>query len=158
MAAARFDVLTMVGLLEKTVPKNYEIGLEIIGKPAHFSQQMFLDQIMENIYKFLAEGIHTVVHGFSGLAVYTEGIADMRTTAGVNLLTTYIMLDHEIDAEYIHVHSGTEYRSSGNITNDEKDKNLTILRTNLVETQSDSSPCDNIGIENLPSPSMGVLI
>lgn len=68
MAAFKGNLETMRGLLEKVVPKEYGIGLEVIGKVEHFQDSESLGKIADNVHS-LAKGAHIIIHGFSGLTV-----------------------------------------------------------------------------------------
>jgi sugar phosphate isomerase/epimerase len=152
MAAFKGDIQTMMDLLDSTVGKRYEVGLEVIGKPEHFQGTEYFDKIRENL-KSVANGVPRVVHGFSGLQVYESGMADMRTLEGRRLLKTYLGLAREIGADYVHVHSGAGYRRIG--TCKEKGMELNKVRLNLLGCLKESNATCQIGIENLPAPSMG---
>lgn len=152
MAANSKDVELMLYLLERTVPKNYEIGLEIIGKADHFKKPEDMAKIVENITK-LAKGAYLSVHGFSGLAVYESGLADMtKEESGGKLLDAYSDIADKTRANYVHVHSGAGYKGINNAPKDRKGE-LNKIRNILLSRASRSKI--PIGIENLPSPSMG---
>lgn len=152
MAAKSKDVELMLNLLEKTVPKKYESGLEIIGKADHFKNPEEIAKIVENITG-LAKGAYLSVHGFSGLEVYESGLADMREEkSGGKLLDTYLDIADKIGANYIHIHSGAGYKGINKALKDKKEE-LNKIRNILLSRASKSKV--PIGIENLPSPSMG---
>ncbi|OGJ13349.1 hypothetical protein A3K82_00430 [Candidatus Pacearchaeota archaeon RBG_19FT_COMBO_34_9] len=151
--AFRGDVETMFSLLKEEVLKKYPgkfgIGLEIGGKPEHFTNQESLEKIVKNI-KEVAGGAKTIVHGFSGLAIYTEGIADMSKDVGKNLLATYVDLAKKLKSNYVHVHGAIGYH--GIKTPEDKPEVLNKVRKNLLWGLENSEGI-SIGIENLPTPS-----
>lgn len=147
MAANINDVRTMMDLLEKTVAGKYPIGLEIIGKPEHFQKEEYLNQIKENMMSFSGE---IVVHGFSFIQVYESGLANMSTKVGKQLLDTYVALADDIGATYVHVHGGAGYKIS--ISDKQSREELEKIRNNLLSVfRTDIK----IGVENVPTPSMG---
>jgi len=154
MGVFKKDVETMVSLLQRTVPKSYEIGLDIIGKTEHFQEAEYLERIAENLKALSAVGVHLSVHGFSGLDVYESGLGDMRNVAGKRLLLTYLRLAADINAEYVHVHSGAGYKVS--LPVEKKQEHLLKVRQHLINCVV-SYPRIKVGIENLPSPSAGDL-
>ncbi len=170
MAAFKDDVETMFSLLERTVGNKHEIGVELIGKHEHFhgpEKEEFLERIVENINS-IAEGSYIVVHGFSGLPVYREGIADMRTDVGKELLSTYLLLGEKVKAPYIHVHTAAGYRGEEK-SPEEKEKAAIEIQQNLMRTYMGHGDtvrrCNAqynhemmVGIENLPTPSTGDLV
>ncbi len=150
MAAFKGDVETMFGLLERTVGRRHQIGLEIIGKLEHFQNEESLGKMKDNLCA-VAKGAHLVVHGFSGLAVYENGVGDMRNENGVRLLENYLRVGEDVGAKYVHVHSGAGYK--GTISERARQEGLDKVKHNLVECgRKTSIP---IGIENLPDPLMG---
>lgn len=155
MAAFKGDIETMFSLLEKTVPQQYKIGLEIIGKPSHFIGEYAeenLNKIKNNLEE-IAKGAQIVVHGFSGLDIYETGSADMRTEQGRALLKTYLKLAQDIGAGYVHVHSAAGYRGESNERAKQKAKEQ--IRKNMLGIIRETRVTLNVGIENLPCPSMG---
>ena len=153
MAAYMGDVKTQLGLLEKTVRGKYEIGLEIVGKPEHFQEERHLRKIRDNI-RSVAKGAYVVIHGFSGLQVYESGLSDMRTSKGRKLLETYLKLGRAVDASYVHVHGGAGYKGR-TLTLHEKRVELNKVRENLLYCKRKLSTEFQLGVETLPSPSMG---
>ncbi len=152
MAVNIHDIKTRVDLLERMVGSQYEPGLEIIGLPEHFQKPEYLKQIKENISS-VAKGLYLSVHGFAGLQVYESGLADMSTAKGRELLNTYVALAGDIGAQYVHVHGGAGYK--GQCSTDKKFLILNRIKENLLAVVA-KTDC-KIGIENLPSPSMGDL-
>jgi|GEM_PF-4369952 len=155
MAVDKEDVNIMLGLLERLVGGRYEIGLEIIGKPVHFQEEGYLKQIGDNI-RSVAQGAFLVIHGFSGIQVYESGIADMRTEIGRALLITYLELAKDIGANYIHIHSSAGYKgdrlSRKSIL---KVEAMDKIRVNMISASGLVEAGCPVGIENLPTPSMG---
>lgn len=152
-AAFREDVESKLSLLEDEVVKKYpgefDIGLEIGGLAKHFTNQESLDKIVDNIQS-VASGVKIVVHGFAGLAVYTEGIADMSDNVGKRLLETYIYLGKKLKSSYVHVHGSAGFQGIKEPEN--KPERLKRIRENLLYGLSISEGIP-IGIENLPTPS-----
>lgn len=164
--AFRKDVETMLSVLEKEVD-GFGIGLEIGGRPDHFSSQEGLDKIVENM-KRVAGGIPTVVHGFSGLEVYEidgkkSDIADMSKPTGLNLLKTYIDLAKQLGSHYVHVHGaagwqrkevGEGFKGLSEVVSAQTEARKRI-RANLLEglKYAGKRIKTDIGIENLPDPS-----
>ncbi len=160
MAAFRDDVETMFSLLEKKVnPAKYQIGLEVIGKHKHFYGQESteaLEKIKKNITS-VAKGSYIVVHGFSGLPVYTEGVADMRTDVGRELLETYLRLGESIGAAYVHVHTAAGYRGTEKSVSEKRAEAEKVKQNMFLAVRNTDSKIP-VGIENLPTPSTGDLI
>lgn len=154
-AAFRGDVESRLALLEQEVLNNeqykgkFDIGLEIGGLAKHFTQQESLEKIVENI-KSVAGGVNTVVHGFVGLAVYTEGIADMSDEVGKKLLEIYIELGKKLNSVYAHVHGSAGFQGIKEPV--DKQERLQKIRENLLYGLSISNNIP-IGLENLPTPS-----
>jgi len=155
MAVYKEDVEVMLGLLERMAGGRVDVGLEIIGEPEHFQSEEHLNRIKENIIS-LAEGAYLVVHGFSGIEVYESGLADMRTVKGKELLETYLKLGGDIGAAYVHVHGGAAYRGK-ELHFQEKEKDLEKVRKNLLDSKCRLDVKCKLGIENLPTPSVGDL-
>lgn len=152
-AAYKDDFERMLGLLERTVDKEYEIGLEIKGKPEHFQEERYLDQIKENIIS-VAKGVYLVIHGFSGIEVYESGIGDMRSDEGRKYLEVLLRLGEDTGADYVHVHGGAGYRGA-ELSSQEKREGLDNIRENILSCKNDLDIKYPLGIENLPNPSMG---
>jgi len=106
-AAFNTDVKTMFKLLDEEVlkkhPEKFQIGLEISGTSEHFTNQEHLEAIVDNI-KTIAGGVKTIIHGFSGIEIYTQGIADMSEDVGIKLLNDYVKLGKKLKSKYVHVH------------------------------------------------------
>jgi sugar phosphate isomerase/epimerase len=153
-ACKRDDVETMLRVLERTVKgSGHEFGLEIVGRAGDFQSEEGREATKKNIRE-LASGAYLVVHGFSGLAVYEEGSADMRTETGKQLLDTYVKLGADIGASYVHVHSGAGYRGV-DLKPEVKKAELLKVRRTLESAGYNPRYKGLIGIENLPNPSMG---
>ena len=155
MAVDRKDVNIMMGILERLVGSRHEIGLEIIGEPVHFQKEKYLKKIRDNI-RSIAEGAFLVVHGFSGPQVYESGIADMRTETGRALLIIYLELAKDIGANYVHIHSSAGYKGDrlsreSSLKMEAMDK----VRANMLSASGLVKAGCSVGIENLPTPSMG---
>lgn len=154
-AAWRGDVESRLKLLEDEVLNNenykgkFNIGLEIGGLPKHFTQPEHLEAIVNNI-KSVAGEVKTIVHGFAGLAVYTEGIADMSDEVGKKLINIYIDLGKKLNSSYVHVHGSAGFQGIKDPEN--KIQRLQKIRENLLYGLSISEGIP-IGIENLPTPS-----
>jgi sugar phosphate isomerase/epimerase len=153
-AAFRGDVETIFGTLESEVlkkfPGEFNVGLEIGGKASHFKDAEALEKIVKNINE-IARGVPTIVHGFSGIEIYTEGTADMSKEVGLNLLKTYIALGKKLGSGYVHVHGAVGYKGINNAP-ENKVEVLRRVKANLLEGLKISDGI-NIGIENIPTPS-----
>ncbi len=151
-AANRNDVGTVLSILEKDVleshPGEFNIGLEIYGKMAHFQEEEVLAEMAENI-KSVAGDIRTIVHGIVG-DIYTGEIADISKENGRVLLMAYINLAKKLGSVYVHTHGGIGYR--GLKTPVDKPEVLDKARATLLEGLKASGGIP-IGIENIPSPS-----
>lgn len=151
MAAFRGDVETTFGVLEKALKgTKHKPGLEVIGKADHFQSQETMAKIVQNI-KEVSGNNSVVIHGFSGPAVYESGFGDMRTQSGSELLASYAKLADELNAKYVHVHSGAGHKGK-NYSRQQLSKDISDVRKILLPF---SSKKFILGIENLPSPSMG---
>lgn len=152
MAAKRNDVETVLSVLEREVGKEHKIGLEIIGLARHFQNPESIAEIVKNINE-LAKGAYVSVHGFSGMAVYESGLADMRSEeSGGKLLDIYLDIANKTNAQYVHVHSGAGYKG---ITNAPKNKSADLQKIKNVMLARANKTSIPVGIENLPAPSMG---
>ena len=146
------DIAVMAKILEKYVPKGSR-GLKVIGSAEDFTTQEGLETVRENMKPYV-DSFKIAIHGFSGLAVYTEGLADLTKEAGKNLLDTYIKLGETLNAAYIHLHAAAGYNGNSPClfyTNLDEAKEL-VRRTLIGGQNSTHIP---IGIENLPTPSAG---
>ena len=152
-AAKKGDVQTMYDLLQREVldrhGDRFDIGLEIIGAADHFTDGATLDAMIKNVHG-VAGDVKTVVHGFSGLDVYTKGIADMGKAVGRELLATYRALAERLGSGYVHVHGAAGYR--GCEAPADKIKILERIRENMLNVWGGDRSIA-VGIENLPLPS-----
>ena len=153
-AAKKEDVQRQLAILQEEVlqkhPSTFDIGLEIGGLPKHFQQGEHLEAIVDNT-KSVAAGVKTIVHGFAGLAVYTEGISDMSNDeVGPKLLKTYIDLAKKLGSNYVHVHGSAGFQGIKPLA--DKFDRLEKIRRNLINGMINSEGIP-IGLENLPVPS-----
>ncbi len=152
MAAYKEDLEIMLNLLERTVKGKHDIGLEIKGKPEHFLEQRYLDSIRENMAGVPQE-VYRVVHGFSGIEVYESGIGDLSNDKGRAHLETLVRLGKDVGAYYINVHGGAGYQ--GKPLHVKRIERLLSIRRNMLECMEALVAGCELGIELLPSPSMG---
>lgn len=153
-AAFKDDVKNVFSLIEKEILKKYQgkinAGLEIYGKPEHFSTRENLEKMVENV-KTTAGNIKTIVHGIVG-DIYPLGIVDMRKDAGKNVLIFYIDLGQMLKSEYVHTHGGAGY--IGIKIPEDKQQGLREIKDNYLECLKRSKGIP-LGIENAPNPSGG---
>lgn len=153
MGAFKDDVQTMASLLRDTVPSEYGIGLDIIGKPKHFKGKG-IDTIVDNLLD-LPRNVKLAIHGFSGGDVYEDGAADMRTKKGQELLKTYLDIAKAVNADYVHVHSAAGYKNLHRLSSTERERAHNEIISNFLSLSGLFPRQISLGLENLPSPSMG---
>lgn len=161
MAAFENDICTNLSLLEKIAkPRGHELGLEVIGKPAHFLDPEQRAKMVANLKKYAA-GLTIVSHQWSGNIIYdpspeNAAFSDLRTERGVKVIQSGISFAEEAIAArvpkgnrvYVHTHGGDLYFGAP-MFYDARMRDIYLIRQSLVNAAKDH-PNVRVGLENLP--------